>query len=195
MYFLNTQEGNLMAKWRDFKRLNRAARISDFKIIKPEERLVDIICYCLNENHYHKILKQLKDKGIETFMQKLGTSYAMYFNKKYNRVGALFQGPFKSVFIDSNEYFLYLSVYVNANNFIHDYKRFQGEALGISQGLALESWQYCSLPNYFGQRDGVLCNMKPILDQFKNIEEYKEFVQNNALYLKDKKELEKLILE
>ena len=101
MYFLNTQEGNLMAKWRDFKRLNRAARISDFKIIKPEERLVDIICYCLNENHYHKILKQLKDKGIETFMQKLGTSYAMYFNKKYNRVGALFQGPFKSVFIDS----------------------------------------------------------------------------------------------
>ena len=37
--------------------------------------------------------------------------------------------------------------------------------------------------------------MKPILDQFKNIEEYKEFVQNNALYLKDKKELEKLILE
>ena len=147
------------------------------------ERLVDIVCYCLNPNHYHFILKQVRDRGIEKFMQRLGTSYTKYFNIKYNRTGILFQGPFKSIHIDSNEYLLYLSAYVNANNFIHGYnKNF--------------SWPYSSLPDCIGKRDGNLCQKEIILEQFDNdFSQYEKYLRDNARYLKEKKEMEKYILE
>src|SRR3989344_4384707 len=58
---------------------------------------VELICYCLNPNHYHLILKQLRENGIAKFMHFLATAYAMFFNTKYQRNGSLFQGPFKAV--------------------------------------------------------------------------------------------------
>jgi len=148
--------------------------------------LVEIIAYCLNPNHYHLILKQVSEKGIEKFMQKMGTGYTNYFNKKYDRSGALFQGKFKAVHIDSNEYLLHLSVYVNRNHFIHNYNA-KGE------------WIYCSAPDYLGKRNGILCSKNVILDQFGSKSEfdsdYGRFLEKNAEYFKDKKELEAYTLE
>ena len=46
---------------------------------------VEVVCYVLMPNHYHLILRQIKDKGISTVMHKIGTGYSMYFNKKYER--------------------------------------------------------------------------------------------------------------
>ena len=53
--------------------------------------LIKIICYCLNPNHYHFIIKQLQNNGISKFMHKLNMGYTHYFNIKYNRSGSLFQ--------------------------------------------------------------------------------------------------------
>lgn len=146
------------------------------------DNLVEIVCYCINQNHYHLILRQLRSNGVKTFMHKIGTGYTNYFNKKYKRSGSLFQGPFKSIYIDSNEYLLYLSAYVNKNNFIH--------------GYGMEDWRYSSLLDYLGKRAGTLCNKESIMVQFNNdIEQYKEFLENNALYLKEKKEASKYLLE
>jgi len=77
--------------------------------------LVEIIVYCLNPNHYHIILRQVSEGGVSKFMLKLSSGYSSYFNKKNKRSGSLFQGRFKAVHIDSNEYLLYLSAYVNKN--------------------------------------------------------------------------------
>jgi putative transposase len=147
-----------------------------------DEALVEIIAYCLNRNHYHLILKQNSEKSIEKFMQKIGTGYTNYFNKKHERGGALFQGKFKAIHINSNEYLLYLSAYVNRNNFIHAYN-------GNSK-----EWKYCSAPDYLGKRDGTLCNKNIILDQFKGME-YEDFLDRNAEHLKEKKELAHYCLE
>ena len=115
-------------------------------------------------------------------MQKIGTSYALYFNKKHKRLGSLFQGRFKSVYVDSNEYLLYLSAYVNRNNFIHGYKS--------------KNWIYSSELDYLGKRNGKLCKKDIILGQFDgNKKKYEEFMNENALYLREKKELEKYVLE
>ena len=84
-----------------------------------EERLVEIIAYCLNPNHYHFVLRQVVERGITRFMQRLGTGYTNYFNHKYERTGALFQGRFKAIHIDSNEYLLHVSAYVNLNFRVH----------------------------------------------------------------------------
>jgi hypothetical protein len=145
-------------------------------------KLVEIICYCFNSNHYHFILKQLEEKGIEKFMHKLGMGYTNYFNTKYDRSGSLFQGPFKSTHISTNELLLYLSVYVNANHQIHGYSE--------------KNWAYSSLLDYTGKRDGKLCKKEFILDQFdNNFSEYEKYLNENALYFKEKKEMEKYILE
>ena len=88
------------------------------------KKLVNIVCYCFNPNHYHFILEQLVDGGISEFMKRLGGGYTQAFNLKYKRSGVLFQGKFKSVHIESNEQLLHDSVYVNLNNKVH--KKFDG---------------------------------------------------------------------
>lgn len=125
------------------------------------ERLVEIVAYCLNPNHFHLIVKQVSDKGVEKFMQRLGTGYTMYFNRRYQRSGGLFQGKFKSIHIDTNEYFLRLSVYVNLNNKVH---RLGGRSFK-------SSWS-----EYMSGRFGIV-HPEVILSQFKDSKEYEEFSQ------------------
>ncbi|MFA6047607.1 MAG: transposase [Parcubacteria group bacterium] len=190
LLLLNTTEGRLMEKWRDFKKFNPKAKLKDFlnyQKIDLADKLVEILCFCQNPNHYHLILKQLKDRGVELFMHKLGTSHTKFFNKKNDRSGSLFQGPFKSVHISSNNQLLYLSAYVNMNYYIHGYEKSLSDALG--------AWMYSSLPDYLGERNENFCNTKIILDQFRNVAEYKKYMENNAKHFKEKKEMEKYWLE
>lgn len=186
MNLLNDTNDGLMIEWRDYKKSNPQKSLDDFLKVpfRKSDPLVEILAYCLNPNHYHLILKQITDKGIERFMHKIGTSYTKYFNMKNKRNGTLFQGTFKSTHIDSNEYLLYLSAYVNKNNFIHGYN-------------LDDSWPYSSLLDYLGKRKGglVAINTHAILGQFRNLKDYKEFLEKNALHLKNKKEMEKYLIE
>ena len=79
------------------------------------KKLVSIIAYCVNPNHFHLLLTPLAEKGIEKFMHRIG-GYTRYFNEKYKRNGALFQGRFKSKHIPDNNYLLRLGAYINMNN-------------------------------------------------------------------------------
>ncbi len=83
--------------------------------IERKDVLVDIGTYCLMPNHFHILITQLKDNGVSNFMQKLSTSYSMYFNKKYKRTGSLFEGKFKSQYIDKDTYLKYLFSYIHLN--------------------------------------------------------------------------------
>jgi len=66
-------------------------------------------------NHFHLELKQKNKKEIESFMRSLVTKYSKYFNKKYERVGPLFQGRYKAVLILNTDYLLYLNRYIHLN--------------------------------------------------------------------------------
>ena len=66
-------------------------------------------------NHFHILVKEKIENGISKFMGKLTTGYSMYFNKRYDRTGSLFQGVFKSVHADSDEYLKYLFAYIHLN--------------------------------------------------------------------------------
>ena len=58
----------------------------------PErDLLVDVLAFCFMPNHIHLLLRQIRDGGITKFMSKVGTGYAVYFNKKYQRKGYVFQ--------------------------------------------------------------------------------------------------------
>jgi len=60
-----------------------------------DEKLVEIVAFNLLPNHFHLILKQLRDGGISEFMKRIGTGYTRFFNHKHKRSGVLFQGKFK----------------------------------------------------------------------------------------------------
>lgn len=78
---------------------------------------VDLLSFSLMPNHFHFLIKQNSKDGIIKFTRRLMTSYAMYFNKKYDRVGSLFQGKYKAVNVDKDEYLLHLSRYIHLNPF------------------------------------------------------------------------------
>lgn len=79
------------------------------------EPLVAIGAYCLMPNHFHILITPLVEGGVSTFMGKLGTSYSMYFNRKYKRTGTLFEGKFKAKHATSDEYLKYLFAYIHLN--------------------------------------------------------------------------------
>ena len=128
----------------------------------PSPKLVKFIAFCLNPNHYHFILTPLVEKGVEKFMQRLGGGYTLYFNVKNKRSGALFQGKFKSKHIDSNEYLLQISAYVNLNNCDENGK--------INNPLSTSSWL-----EYIETTNTNFCDKAIILDQFRSKKEYEKF--------------------
>ncbi|MFA5791483.1 MAG: transposase [Candidatus Paceibacterota bacterium] len=82
--------------------------------------LVEILSYNILPNHFHFILKQKIDGGVSEFMKRLLGGYTNYFNDKQKRSGSLFQGRFKSIHVDNDDYLLILLGYVNYNDFIHN---------------------------------------------------------------------------
>jgi putative transposase len=79
------------------------------------KHLVQIVSFCLMPNHYHLILQQVRKNGVSRFLQKLGTGYTHFFNKKYNRSGVLFQGKTKSKHIGNDVYYKHLQEYLYLN--------------------------------------------------------------------------------
>lgn len=148
-----------------------------------KDPLVEIICYCLNPNHFHLVLRQVAQGGISEFMKRLSGGYTWYFNKKHNRSGSLFQGKFKSSFVGNNEYLLHVSVYVNLNFRVHNYS-------GPTAELVRSSWN-----EYVGKVQGVHCNKALILGQFRNVQEYENFAEQSLKGIIERKQLSKDLFE
>lgn len=103
---------------------------------------ITLLAYCLMPNHFHFFVKQKSALSIDKFMQSLCTRYTMYFNRKYKRVGSLFQAVYKAVLIETEAQFIYLSKYIHK------------QALAL-QGETLRGWkekQPCSFAEYLGLR-------------------------------------------
>jgi REP element-mobilizing transposase RayT len=157
-------------------RTTAACRHSVSTEVAEQDKLVKFIAYCLNPNHFHLILEQVAEKGIEKFMHKWEMSHSKYINAKYKRSGALFQGSFKTIHIDSNEYLLHASAYVNLNDRVHKYKH------GM---FTKSSWdEYLSDKSVVG-----LCEKNIILEQFKNIGKYKQFAESTLQDIVQRKSL------
>ncbi len=133
---------------------------STTKSATKSKKLVSMIASCVNPNHFHFLITPLVEKGIEKFMQRIG-GYTRYFNEKYERTGALFQGRFKSKYVSNDGYLLHLSAYINMNN---------RDSLGSPTTKLSKS----SLEEYTENEKGM-CDTKIVLEQFKNRKEYLKF--------------------
>ncbi|MDO8661751.1 MAG: transposase [Candidatus Omnitrophota bacterium] len=71
--------------------------------------------YCLMPNHIHIIGEPKNPSKLPSFMQGLHRSYTAYYNKKYNKVGHLWQGRFKAKVIARDQYLIDCIAYVEQN--------------------------------------------------------------------------------
>jgi putative transposase len=99
-----------------------------------------IFCYCLMPNHFHFLIRQNCVNGLKMFMQRLCTSYSRYFNKKYERVGHVFQDIFKVKHVLEDAYLTQLVGYIHLNP---------------DDPFA---WKYSSLSTYLGLSQDSLVN-------------------------------------
>lgn len=81
---------------------------------KEADTDLSVYAYCLMDNHVHMVLRDDKNE-ISSIMKGIATSYAMFFNNKYQRVGHVFQGRFKSEAIEDERYLMATIRYVHNN--------------------------------------------------------------------------------
>ena len=134
---------------RDVRKFNDS--IYDFDRGEP---LVYIGVYCLMPNHFHILLTPAVEGGVQTFMQKLCTGYSMYFNKRYQRTGALFESRFKARHANSDEYLKYLFSYIHLNpvKLIQPDWKERGIRDIERAKQYLHTYEFSSLKDYFGHR-------------------------------------------
>lgn len=147
-----------------------------FTETKMVDKLIEFIAYCINLNHFHLILRPIADKGVEKFMHKLEMSHSKYINAKYKRSGALFQGSFKAKLIDSNEYLLHLSSYVNLNHMAHSRDN-------RTNAFSRTSWNEYTKDNPAHS----ICDTKIVLEQFKNRKAYQRFAEESLKDIVERK--------
>jgi putative transposase len=130
------------------------------KIFEAQNRdpLVELMAFCLMDNHFHLLMRQKQEGGITDFMRKLGTGYTNYFNGRYERSGSLFEGRYKLVRIVDSAHFIHLPYYIHLNPLdvkfprwrersVKNYKEFN-EIISF-----LEKYRWSSFLDYIGIRN------------------------------------------
>lgn len=130
------------------------------------EMSITVVAYCLMPNHYHFLLRQDGDVSISDLMQAIFNSYSKAFNKMYKRSGTLFEGPFKSIHVDKENYLIHLCRYIHRNP--------------LEAGLVnnLEVWPFSNYLEWVGGRDGKLVDRDFLNAYFRTAEDYIEFVKD-----------------
>jgi putative transposase len=163
--------------WREKSNILREINLNNFS----DE--IKLLAYCLMPNHFHLIIKQSQLNSIDLFMNSLNTRYVMYFNKKYKRVGPLFQGVYKAVLIESSEQLLYLSAYVHNNPI-----KYKENLKRKNNYLRLMTTQPSSYKDYLGISHSSWICTKPILSHFTKTQNrsfnkrvsYEDFVRSQV---------------
>lgn len=176
---------NCPFKYSHFKRITNEEKLSVMKRleIKPS-KLIEILSFCLMPNHIHFLIKQLTDNGLTKFMAKVQNGFSHYFNKRHDRIGHLFQGNFGATRIENDEQLLHVNRYIHLNP-VSSY------LIKIDD---LDKYEYSSYLEYINEKT-AFCNTQEILSHFRDIEDYKNFISDQADYTKTLEDIKHLLIE
>ena len=153
-------------------------KVSPSRQLKNYFDQIKLLAYCLMPNHFHLFIFQKDQNDITNFMRSVATKYSRYFNKKYHRVGPVFQGNYKAVMVATENQFIYLSKYIHRNP--------------LHARLDLEGYKYSSYQNYLGKFTQTWLDKSEILSYFSKLnqeESYQQFVEEiderDLLIIKD----------
>jgi putative transposase len=123
---------------------------------------IELIAYSLKPNHFHLILHQMTKGAQSDLMRSLCTRYSIYYNKKHNRKGSLFDGPYRSFQIEDLSQLAPLSRYLHTHN---------------QKGKDF-SREYSSYAEYIGRRQTPWIKPGTVLMRVGN---YQDFAENHDL--------------
>lgn len=155
-------------------------KIKDFD---KSPKIVEIVCYCLMPNHFHLLLKQLKNNGIQEFLSKITNSYTKYFNTKNKRVGSLMQGQFKAVSVETDEQLVHLSRYIHLNPFVAEITK------------DWENFPYSSIREFTRNAIFSICVTDTILNFFTSLAKYKSFIADHQAYALELSKIQHLLID
>ena len=140
-------------------------------------------------NHFHLLVTQIEGGSISKFMQKLTTGYSMYYNKKYERTGSLFEGKFKSEHANIDNYLKYLFSYIHLN--IIKLIQKDWKEVGIKNKNEatdyLNEYKYSSYLDYLGidRKENSILNREDFPDYFPTKELFKKDIFEWLSYRQD----------
>jgi len=135
---------------------------------KPRKLLVEILVFCLMPNHYHLLLKPRSDDSLFKFMKKLNIGYAKYFNEKYERRGALFEGRYKAILVNQDAHFIHIPYYIHLNPLdIKSPEWRDGEIKNYKEAMKfLETYRWSSFLDYIGKKNFPSVTQREFLTEF-----------------------------
>src|ERR1700733_4215711 len=128
-----------------------------------------LYAYCLMPNHIHLLIERRED-SVSKIMQRVLTTYSQYHNRKYKKIGHVFQGRYKSILCQTDEYLGELVRYIHLNPV---------RARMVRQP---EDYEYSGHRAYIGLDGNGLVDVEPVLRHFggtkrRAVEVYRRFVQ------------------
>lgn len=99
---------------------------------------IELLTFCIMPNHFHFLVFQHRADAMKDLLKSLSVAYAMYFNKRYKRVGPIFQQRYKASRIDSEAYLLHISRYIHMNP--HNYFEYEWSSMSYYLGNKTASW-------------------------------------------------------
>ncbi len=130
---------------------------------------ISLINYCLMPNHFHLLLRQTTSDAMVSFMRSLLTAYSMYFNKRYDRIGSLFQAHYKAALIANDEYLMHCSRYIDLN------------PCGLVGVIDFEKYPYGGYVKATGTDPSPWINQTPVMELFSGLQSYRDFVLDMAI--------------
>lgn len=169
-----------------FKRLKENLKqeyLSKYKALSP---VVEIYAFAFMSNHFHLLLKQKIEKGIEKFVSNFQNSFAKYYNTKHQRVGSLFRNSFKAKRLASDWEFLHVSRYIHlqpVTSFLIEYSE-------------LEKFRWTSYPHYIVKKDkDDFIDTNLIVKLAGSTQKYIKFVENQVDYQRQLHLIKHVVLE
>ena len=148
-------------------------------------KIVEVVAYCLMPNHFHLLLRQKEKKGIATYIGNFINAYTKYFNTKHQRIGPLFQGIFKAVYVETDEQLIHLTRYIHLNP--------------VSSSLTtpehLHAYPWSSYPAYIGVREDKLVTDYTRLSIHAMAPDYKNFVKDQIAYARELEKIKHMTFE
>ena len=151
--------------------------------VQPIDPLVTVVAYCLMPNHFHLVLREEREKGVSTYMQRAMNSYTRAFNTKYRRVGTVFQGVFSAVGVSSDQQLLHVCRYVYLNPVV------------ARMVHSAADYRWSSFAQLMSESESRLVDSQILLGIAGGRDQYKDFVNDYASYAQELGALKSLLIE
>lgn len=181
-YYLSVTPAMKLSRFKELSISDQTAVVA--AQLKKNDPLVNVIAFTFMPNHIHFLLQQVADRGIARFMSKFQNSYSRYFNTKHNRVGAIFQGVFKAVHVESEEQLLHVTRYIHLNPVMAN----------VIKKEELDSYPWSSFVDYMKNRS-VFITRELVLSIMKTPEAYKKFVFDYIDYAQRLAQMKHVLLD